>query len=144
MLQAITYKNIRKNITRQGCSQTGGLCVTNEEEKGETHSYPHEWLSNSQTIIFLPWFLTLSFPFKLKKKLCEIALQILKWGKETSCFLLSPFSAFCASYSVSRICPSRKVSPRWLLKKFLPTPRNWLLHNTVIFLNFVFIFGYCL
>ena len=66
MLQAIAYKNIIKNITRQECIQTGGLWVTNEEEKGDTHSYC-EWLSNSQTTL-VPWFLILSFPFKLKKK----------------------------------------------------------------------------
>lgn len=66
MLQAIAYKNIIKNITRQECIQTGGLWVTNEEEKGDTHSYC-ERPSNSQTTL-VPWFLILSFPFKLKKK----------------------------------------------------------------------------
>lgn len=118
MLQAITYKNIIKNITRQGCSQTRGLCVTDEEEKGEIHSYC-EWRSNSQTTL-LPWFLILSFPFKLKKKqLCEIALQIVKWEREISCFLLSLCNPFCAGYSVSSICPSWKIPPRW------PAERNF-------------------
>lgn len=46
MLQAITYKNIIKNITLQGCSQTGGGGFLCDEwgEKGEDTFLP-TWIT---------------------------------------------------------------------------------------------------